>query len=163
MTDPDKTPDSVSKLWDLGNYVAGFAAAQGIAFGFMTLQKEWTNKITDKNPRTIFIVTVWIFIGVFFEIWAILWCHRESLNEKLWHPSEHIKCIFKRVMWGRMVCVLLFGIACLMAAWGPVVDQMTPKDTGSNGFKQSIGGHGRVIDGPTNARTSSQDMINRSP
>jgi hypothetical protein len=64
MPEQETIPELVNKLWELGNLIAGFAAVQSIAFGFITLQPEWKKKVHDTYPYVIIIVTALIFFGV---------------------------------------------------------------------------------------------------
>ena len=115
----DKVPELVSMLWTLSNLITGFSAAQGIAFGYATLQEPWQKKVDI--PHFPIIISVFIIAGVALEAFAVWWCHNKSLVE--WAPPQYQKDLFRKVACGRIVCILLFGLACLLAAWGPRIDK----------------------------------------
>jgi hypothetical protein len=129
---PDyKIPEMVSMLSTLGNIVTGFAAAQGIAFGYVTLQTVWAQKVGV--PNVLWIVTVLILIGITLESFVVWWCDSTSVQFLVESPPE-VRTVFEKVAYVRITCVLLFGLACLCAAWGPLVDEH---------FKQKQGSHPR--------------------
>jgi len=119
-SDPTKIPDLVSLFWTLGNVVTGFAVLQSLAFCYMTLQAHWLEKV--RVPYVLAIVTAMKLLAIALEGVAVWWCHFTSL--RFWSaPPAGVETVFKQAVWGRSVCVILFGLACLLAAWGPVIDQ----------------------------------------
>ncbi len=115
---PDKMPELVSMLWTLSNLIAGFAAAQSIAFGYVTLQEPWQKKVDV--PEFLIIISILIIAGVVLQGLAVWWCHKKSFVN--WTPPPSQKDVFESVAYGRIVCIILFGLACLLAAWGPRID-----------------------------------------
>jgi hypothetical protein len=92
--------DMVGKLWDIANYVTGFAVAQVLATSFGIAKKELK---ALKGLLAHWIAFGGTLVFTVFYITAIWWCGHKGLemdgsHADIWHPVTE----------GRMATVLLF-------------------------------------------------------
>ena len=98
------------KLWDMANYVTGFAVAQVIATSFAIGKKELKALSGALAHWLAFGVTL---IFTTFYISAIVWCGHRGLKLNADHP-EILYC----ATGGRIGAVLLFTFVLMIALLG---------------------------------------------
>ena len=101
----------VMKLWDIANYITGFAVAQSLSFAFLLLK---SNGIKDKLKEesvlfymilVISISSILYFIGV---VWSLTRANSllKSLNEE---NSHLLTRSFNQSIIGRWIAILFFA------------------------------------------------------
>jgi hypothetical protein len=102
--------DMRSKLWDMTNYITGFAVAQGIYFGVQFGSSlEMQTSITNwGHGGQIFLVCVTAGMTLLYCL-AVDRCHR-ILSKRV--PQE--RAIFRMVKFGQWAVIILSGILPLI-------------------------------------------------
>jgi ABC-type branched-subunit amino acid transport system permease subunit len=98
------------KLWDIANYVTGFAIAQTLVTTFAIAKGEWL--LLKGAGAHIGAALGALVFTVFYEI-AIFWCEINGSKDP-GIPQQ----IWRRVTQGRMFAVALFTILLLVTILG---------------------------------------------
>jgi hypothetical protein len=98
------------KLWDIANFVTGFAIAQVLATTFALVKTE-LKPLTGALAHWIAFLTTLLFTG--FYIYAIVWCEIEGTS-----ISSERHDIWRRVTQGRIIAVGIFTLVLFMALLG---------------------------------------------
>ncbi len=99
--------DIDDKLWDIANYVTGFAIAQVLATSFAIAKNDWP---LLKGPLAHWLTLGGTLLFTAFYMAVIIWC---GLNGG--KNSSIPKPIWQRVTQGRLLAVLLFTIVLIGA------------------------------------------------
>jgi hypothetical protein len=102
----------VMKLWDIANYITGFAIAQSLAFAFIFLKAD---KLGSKlNPdNTSFKIIIFISIGCLFYMIGVWWALSRAktiLKSLTIENGNLIKRSFNQSIIGRWVAIIFFTI-----------------------------------------------------
>jgi len=111
------------KLWEVANYVTGFAIAQVVATSFAIARKEWP---VLKGMLAHCLALAGTLTFTTFYITAIYWCDLVG-SEHSSIPPE----IWRRVTQGRTIAVLLFTVVLLVALVGHWRDDRLQRQVGN--------------------------------
>lgn len=109
------------KLWDLANYVTGFAIAQVIATTFAIANRQIL-ALNGARAHWIALAITLVFTG--FYITAIIWCGRKGRPlspgvHSLWHSVDI----------GRVAAVSVFTLVLFLALSGHRLDEIKPEQS----------------------------------
>jgi UDP-N-acetylmuramyl pentapeptide phosphotransferase/UDP-N-acetylglucosamine-1-phosphate transferase len=98
------------KLWDIANYVTGFAIAQVLATSFAIAKRDWP---ALKGAAAHCLAMGGSSIFTTFYLTVIIWCCNKgstnsSITQELW----------QRITQGRILAVLLFTFVLIVALIG---------------------------------------------
>ncbi len=101
----------VMKLWDVANYITGFAIAQSLAFAFIFLKSDnLSSKLTPDNISSKIIL--FISVGCIFYMIGVWWSltRANSLLKSLNEENSHLLTrSFNQSIIGRWIAILFFA------------------------------------------------------
>jgi hypothetical protein len=100
------------KLWDVSNYITGFAIAQSLVFAFIFLK---TNGMHEKiAPDNISVkIIIFLSIGCIFYMIGVWWAllrAKKLLNSIDLEEDNIIKCSINQSIIGRWIAIIFFTI-----------------------------------------------------
>jgi hypothetical protein len=104
------------KLWDLANFITGFAIAQNLATTFAMAKGEFRNSLKGSAAHIVAFVSTIVFTILYF--YAIWWCESQAINKPEVKSIEDMVSLWKHVTVGRLVAVALFTVVTLMTLIG---------------------------------------------
>ena len=100
------------KMWDLSNYITGFAVAQAIATAFAVAKNDFESSLKERRDFIGGLASVVVF-GLFYLI-GVIWCRTVVTNL----VEEDDIMIWNWATVGRIFAIVLFSAVAFLAFLG---------------------------------------------